>query len=364
MGLLALVEHRRDWIRGPETWEPRESSVMALFSSLAHHLLANFPVPPVLLSSWFLGTDWSARIRQNWFKHAGRGDSLRDAGFPIRLTRRMLHDFAHAPAMVPIEAALRWAEVRGLGGSDSLARAVASTRLAGEFADNAFWVSVFHLFINTPRLDLAHVAPVIEYLYAQKFECQQVIIGDDTELAISPPQPDLTVKGRTVESLMKRHAEWLAARTEERQRVTIRWERTGIAEYRTQCFDRTWTIRELLDSNELAAEGKAMNHCVAECYTERCFERGSSIWSMGVERPGGRERVLTIEIDPDSRALSQAKGLLNADPDETSRAVLLDWACRESLNVDEWLQVEEPWPEMVCAAAACAVEAHELAGAL
>ena len=36
----------------------------------------------------------------------------------------LAHEFAHAPANFPIEFALRWAQVRGLGGSDELARAV------------------------------------------------------------------------------------------------------------------------------------------------------------------------------------------------------------------------------------------------
>ena len=34
---------------------------------------------------------------------------------------------------------------------------------------------------------------------------------------------------------------------------------------------RTWTIRELLDSNELIVEGRVMRHCVAR-YVGRCCE--------------------------------------------------------------------------------------------
>ena len=61
LGLLALVEHRKDWLRPVVAWEPQGGGPLPLFSSLAHHLLADYPVPPVLLSAWFRGTDWASR---------------------------------------------------------------------------------------------------------------------------------------------------------------------------------------------------------------------------------------------------------------------------------------------------------------
>ena len=142
-GLLALSDHRQDWLRPVEDWVPDGRTTISTFSSLAHHLLADYPVPPVLLSAWFGGADWSARPKQSWFLHVGRGGSLRTAGFPVGLTRRMAHEFANAPSIFSIEYALRWAQVRGLGGSDTLARAVADTRLGREPSDDGFWVSVF-----------------------------------------------------------------------------------------------------------------------------------------------------------------------------------------------------------------------------
>ena len=65
-GLLALTGHRKDWLRPSEAWSPEGSSPIPLFSSLAHHLLADYPVPPVLLSAWFLGDGWEGRQPQRW----------------------------------------------------------------------------------------------------------------------------------------------------------------------------------------------------------------------------------------------------------------------------------------------------------
>lgn len=333
-GLFALVEHRKHWLRSAEAWQPSGGTAGSMFSSLAHHLLANYPVPPVLLSAWFLGTDWQARRRQGWFRHAGLGRSLRSAGFPLRLTKGMAHEFAHAPAGLPIEIALRWAQVRGLGGTGELACAVAATRLGREFDNEEFWTTVIHLFINTPRLDLGVIEPIVEYLHDQRFEFHRVVVGEDTEVYLDPPEPDLSVKGRTVASLMKRVEPWRAERRRrEARRRVLRWERSGIGEYRRRSEDgRAWSVLELLDGDGLAEEGKAMQHCVAT-YTGCCLRGASTIWSLGLEGEGGRERLVTIEVNPQTREVVQAKARCNEEPDGASRAILAEWAGREGLTL-------------------------------
>lgn len=333
-GLLALSEHRREWLRPVEAWTPQGSHPIPLFSSLAHHLLADYPVPPVLLSAWFLGDTWEGRQQQRWFRRAGEGISLREVGFPVPLTRRMAHLFAQAPAHDPIGFALRWAQVRGLGGSDGLARAVAATRLGREFDDEEFWVSVILFLVNHPTVDSAHVEPIVEYLHDQKFEHRRVIIGVDTEVDLDPPQPDLCLKGWTVGSLMRRVEAWKARRKEAAKRTQLRWNRSAIGEFLGHDDEgRLWTIRELLDSGEMAAEGKAMQHCVAT-YTAWCARRLTTIWSAGIEGPEGRRRVVTVEVNPASRKVVQAKATCNEEPDEPCLAILNRWAAQEGLVVE------------------------------
>jgi hypothetical protein len=334
-GLLALVGHRKGWLRPIRGWEPFGRTAVLVFSSLAHHLLAAYPAPPVLLSAWFRGTDGRARRLQGWFRHAATGGSLRTAGFPIGLTRRMAHEFAHAPDDLPIESALRWAQVRGLGGPDELARAVASTRLGRDFDHDEFWASAIRLFINAPGLDLAHVEPIVEYLHDQKFVPRAAIVGEGTEACPEPPRPDLSLKGRTAASVMRCAEEWREERRrKEARRRIIRWGPSGIRGYRLRIGDgRSWTIRELLDSDELSGEGKAMHHCVAS-YKGRCASGLTTIWSLGLEGPEGRERLVTIEVEPGSRRVVQVKAKCNEEPDGASRAILMDWAGREGLRVE------------------------------
>lgn len=330
--LLRLVEYRHEWRRPVAAWEPTGATPLALFSSLAHHLLAEYPVPPVLLSAWFVEGYEGHRPRW-WFIRAARGASLREVGFPLKLSRRMAHEFAAAPAHYPIEFALRWAQVRGLGGSEALARAVAATRIGRDPEDRPIWVELIHLLINHPRFDRRRVAAVVDYLIDRKFAERLVIIGVDTRVAIDPPEPDLTLRGWTEASLLRRVEEWQARRpaTPEVEKTLIRWDRSAIAGSRHVDPDgRAWAIRELLDSDALAAEGEAMDHCVAT-YTSSCSRRLSTIWSVARETPAGPERAATVEVDPAARRVVQASARSNDRPDPAARAAIRHWADRAGL---------------------------------
>ena len=95
-----------------------------------------------------------SRIRhQGWYKHIGLGRNIRTADLPLPYTKRMAHLFLQAPDHFTVEMALRWGQVRGLGGSEVLASAVAATRLGRSFEHEDFWQTVLHFFVNEPMLD-------------------------------------------------------------------------------------------------------------------------------------------------------------------------------------------------------------------
>jgi hypothetical protein len=335
-GLAALVEFRKEWLRPADVWEPNGSTLLQLFSSLAHHLLASYPVPPVLLQSWFgREGDWHAVRYQRCFCAAGRGKSLREIGLPICLTKRMAHEFAHAPEDFPITYALRWAQVRGLGGSDALAHLMAVIDVDPYFHEVEFWNTVIQLFVKTPALNLSCVRPIVAYLHDRKFATEQIIIGEGTEVSLDPPEPDLSVKGRTVASLMRRVEAWRRECEKARPRKRyLHWNHSPFHEFRREsAADQVWTIRELLDSNALAAEGQEMQHCVAD-YTAACAHRRTTIWSLGLESSEGRQRLVTIEVNPATKQVVQASMKLNDPPDEFSMSLVKEWAAHEGLALE------------------------------
>ncbi len=341
-GLLAIASHRTDWLRSVETWAPIDANPHPQFASLAMHLFAKYPVPKFMTSVWLRGQDAESVKQQNWYKHIGLGRNIRTADLPLPYTKRMAHIVLQAPDHFTVEMALRWGQVRGLGGSEVLASAVVATRLGRSFEHENFWQTVLHFFVNEPMLDPSHVGLIVDYLNDQRFVPQGMLI-EEGELGQDPPQPNLTMKGRTRRSLLRHVEEWHKQLRQRPKVMPIHWNRCDIGEFhyvekerRDQELPRTWTIRELLSSGELYREGVAMQHCVVS-YVRTCARRASSIWSMRIENTLRRDRVLTIEVDMKRRMICQARRRRNASPNGRSREILDRWARQERLTIAEYL---------------------------
>ena len=339
-GLLGLATHHREWLRSVEEWMPAGDNPLTLFSSLARHLLAAYPVPAFLTSVWFEGQSVESERRQGWFIHVGAGRNIRKAGMPLSYTKRMAHHFLQAPDHFSVEAALRWGQVRGLGGSKELALAVAATLLGRSLESEGFWVTVVHFLVNHPELDLARVGPVVDYIHHQRFVPQEVLVEAGELVELGPPQPNLSMKGRTARSLLRQVGDWHEKLKRPSRFVSLKWKLSGIGEFRHIERDvpgglRCWTIRELTSGEELRREGEAMRHCVAS-YARACARRETSIWSMQFENDERRFRVMTIEVDLATRTICQSRRRGNAPPNEKALGIMKVWAEREGLKFGFW----------------------------
>ena len=341
-GLLTMAFHHTDFLRSVEDWTPIGDSPLPQFGSLALHLFANYPVPVFMTSVWLRDQDAEAVRQQGWYKHIGLGRNIRTADFPLPYTKRMAHRFLQAPNHFTVEMALRWGQVRGLGGSEVLARAVAATRLGRSFEHEDFWQTVLHFFVNEPMLERLHVSPIVDFLNDQRFVPQE-ILTEEGELRLGPRQPNLTMKGRTQRSLLRQVEEWHKRLRHRPKATPVHWKRSDIGEFhyvekerRDQELPRTWTIRELLSSGELYREGLAMQHCVVS-YVRACAGRAPSIWSVRFENRLRRDRVMTIEVDMKRRMICQARRRRNASPNDKAREILDRWARQERLTIAEYL---------------------------
>jgi hypothetical protein len=342
-GLLALALYHGDWLRPVEAWRPLQQNAWPQFASLAQHLLARYPVPPFMTSAWLDLPRGEKLPQHDWYRHLGRGENIRTARLPLRLTRAMAHLFTQAPHHYSAVAALRWAQVRGLGGSPALARTVVGTRLGKVLENEEFWESLLHFLINHPSLDLAQVGPVVDFLQHQRFEWKEGVSAHGVFGKRPPPRPDYTMKGRTVASILRQVEEWHKELGRDTNQPSITWIHAPFHDFRLVQGEealgnmRVWTITEILTSRELFLEGQAMRHCVAT-YKDRCVRRQVSIWSMQVETQRGRLRVLTIEVDILKRTVCQARGKCNRLPSVSERAIVERWAEVEGLRVLEALR--------------------------
>ena len=192
----AHVRPAIDWAGSSASWRPA-------LSSLAQHLICDqwrleFLLLPVH------ATDAAADKKRSWFVAHSRGASFRSLDLPIVMTRKMEHIFLASQDHLPIEHAIRRAELLALGTPTEFVKAIMSTRLATDFRHSAFWRTVWiFLVANAGDVDPMEISPMIDYIQAIRHDRMR-----DGMIEFGPPQPAFSVKGRTVQSMLRMMREW------------------------------------------------------------------------------------------------------------------------------------------------------------
>jgi hypothetical protein len=235
--------------------------------------------------------------------------------------------FVQAPHHCSVNQAIRWSQVRGLGGDTALADAIAATELGQRFEHESYWLLVIRFLIDNPDLGISNIGPVVEYLRFNRRLCR-----------VKPACK--RSKRRAADEFLCQVQKWRAQPSFQKRLASLAWSSSGIGGFDYQDERRAWNpsswrIRELLDGNQLLEEGRGMGHCVGS-FGPRCARGISSIWSLTCsDSRSQRRRELTIEVNPKSRTIVQAKGVRNSMPSPDARRVMLLWANQRGLNVEE-----------------------------
>ena len=330
-GLAALAHHHRRWVRQPESWTSTVQhnglpQSIDQFGSLARHLVAEYEVPSFMDEVWFVEYGDEGMQRQEWFIRIGRGSSVRELDFPIHLTRRMAHSFMQGKNRDSVDHNLRWAQVLGVGGDQEMARTVLSTRLGRHLDHDEFWSTVVLFLATNPLIDPGQVGPLIDYVHNMRFAPRRVVRDGGGVDEAPPPQPNFAMKGRSADKLLRQVDAWHGHLTRVQNVLFQSWQPSGLRPFELE--EETpelgpvrWSVQELRSSWELAAEGTAMGHCVVS-YSDQCADGHTSIWSIGLQRPGSdeRENILTVAADPRKREVTQARGRHNMLPNQSPRS--------------------------------------------
>jgi hypothetical protein len=334
--LVNLSRFGRAHVRPAAAWSGTTSSWRPAVSSLANHLVCKYDVPLFLSSSWY-STDAAGDEKRGWFVAHGRGAGFRTLNLPIKLTRRMEHIFLASHDHLQIEQAIRRAELLGLGASTELVEAVLSTRLATDLSNGGFWRTVWiFLIANASIIDPAQIGPMTDFIQAIRHD-RVAMETPEGMVELDPPQPAFSIKGRTVESMLRLMRDW--HRSLGLGSAGLAWApsplRPMVLEEPSQDASappRRWQMMELTNSAQLRTEGAALHHCVAS-YADRCCRGMSRIWSLRFRRGEEVRHVLTIEIDPKRRAVVQARGRANRAPSGRPLQLLQHWAARERVQM-------------------------------
>jgi len=325
--------------RDPQTWHPqmktREPARLRL--AAARHLFALYPVPAMLEHIWIddagLGAE-EVRLRKHWYVVAARGGSLYKAGASQWLTRKEVHAFLNPPAGLGFDEAFWHAVVRSYLDAPGPATCIARSKIArAPRAEMGFWREVVRFFCANPAR-----VEVIDDLCDYLAECRR---GD----------PSYSIQGRTLPSLTRRMHEWHRDIAAIERIEAIRRRAAGRAAFRGASApppDRAWpgspladwewapsakeakakgerfVVRQLKQAEDLVMESRAMRHCVSS-YAAKCIASHASIWSLRHCTKDRIERLLTIEVDQQRRAV-QIRGLANRLAYADERNVLERWA--------------------------------------
>jgi hypothetical protein len=335
--LVNLARFTRAHIRRVSQWPGSDESWRVAVSSLAQHLVCEYPLPQFLAEAWWATDDRYAERKRGWFVAHGRGASVRSLDLPIAMTRKMEDLFLKSRDHLSIEQAMRRAELVALGGSNSLVREVLATRLATDLRNGTFWRSVWiFLIANECALDYAQVGPLIDFVQAIRHERVMVETRDGLVMR-DPPQPSFSIKGRTIHSMLRLMDEWHRRLGTANGGLT--WTPSPLQPLSLEdrgedpsAPPKLWQIVELTNGGQLRTEGAALRHCVAT-YADRCWRGNSRIWSMRVRRGEKIRHMLTIEVDIRRRTVVQARGWRNRPVSGKALRLLEKWSLRERLRL-------------------------------
>lgn len=322
-------------VRDGSTWHPqmktRDTGRLRL--AAARHLFASYPVPAMLERIWIDDTGLAAdevQLRRTWYVAAARGESLYKAGARAWLTRKEVHTFLHAPPELGFDSAIWYAIARSCVDDTAPALAVARSKIARKpRAEMGFWREATRFFCANP-VPVETIDDLCDYLAA----CRQRDRG-------------YSLDGRTLASLNRRMHEWhrdLAAieRIEAIRRRARRGDATALApdanwagstladwEWAPSAKDakargERFVVRQLKKAEDLVMESRAMRHCVSS-YAGKCITGHASIWSLRRCTKDAIDRLLTIEVDSQDRAV-QVRGFANRLAHADERNVLERWA--------------------------------------
>jgi len=333
----ALDEVRRGFagiaIRDGGLWRPklktRDPAPLPL--AAARHLYARYPVSAALEAIWRDGAGLQAdeiALRKWWYVAVARGDSLYKAGANAWLSRKEVHCFLNASGEFGFREAFWFAIARSYTGDSGLAARLARTKIA-----------------RTPRGELTFWREVARFFCEQPTSKEEIDDLCDYIAAMHRRDKAYSLKGRTLASLHRQMSQWhrdIAAieRIEAmRRRAAGRaalapgsaWEGSRLEDWEweppakeAKAHGERFFVRQLKTAEDLVAESRAMHHCVST-YAVKCIAGNASIWTLRRKALGKAERLLTIELDPQHRAV-QVRGFGNRLATLEEQKILKRWA--------------------------------------
>ena len=346
--ISTLAQLETDFVRPFEKWVPKSRNRFKQVYDLLRHLFAKYDVPEFLDKGFVNAEIESVTL----FTHIGSGKSFKtfELAPDIVLNKKSYHYILSTPENFTYFEAFRRAQVLSLGGSDRLAYFVLGSKLRTlhnhkrtynnrvETAEE-FWATIISFFVQQPMFDYDHVSTIIDYIFEKKFQTHV-----ENGRMIGPEIPDFSIKGRTIQALLRQTLEWheqLARVSKKTRNAAKTWKGVEIEDFEVDLTNKnSYEIVQLKSAAELSSEGTAMRHCVGS-YAHNCANGNTSIWSLRHTRIKDvkfvePKRMLTIEVGNTTRSVVQIRGKNNARAEAYEMSIVNLWAGKANLSVSRY----------------------------
>ena len=301
-GAHAMAQH--PWLR--PVYEARLQGASPL-ADLFDHLLKTvaYPLPDWLYASLFASPGAALADRQEAAQllvHLGQGGDLRRApGLPV-LTRREAHTLFTWQGAGSVMGVVRAAQVASIGGPAWLGEALSLSGAARRMRNEDWWRQAIAWLVDIEP-PAEHVGLLLDWLLSMhaRHEALPRKWGRARALRASAAWHDRLGRSRYAIGP---------------NRVLPK---VNLPDFETDMEGERWSMRPLRSTDELAAEGAALSHCVAT-YASLALQGVCSLWSLRCDG----QRCLTVELR--SGRVVQARGLRNRAPTPGEASVLRLWA--------------------------------------
>lgn len=259
-----------------------------------------------------------------WFLVAAQGGSLAKA-MSDHLSRKEAHWFQQAPTQNSIGQNIFWAQCAAVGIPAKVCQFLTERLGASEMrkAMGDRTEDVIRFYANAcgsmRESDLREITDFVQAMVRT---------------------PDFSFKGRTFGSMLKLCHEWHHTVYSVRIAQDVSWA-PSFQTWKHNLKSSVVTAVELTNNRALADEGKRQRHCVYG-YTLACSRGMSKIVSLRWVVPSGEGEYwsqelnrLTLEINPQRRAIVQIRGHMNRLAETNEMKIVRLWAGDHGLLVED-----------------------------
>lgn len=280
-----------------------------------------------IVNSQYLEELKAPRDVMNWYFAVAQGESLFKTYAKGLLTKKEVFYLYTCPYDIDFYQGVVYSIAKAAGASEGIASMLYNSKLATESILKPFYQTVVRFFVQNPAQNKNEINDLVDYLVMKH-----------------RTTPGFSMAGQHLSTIRVKNVEWHYQLRREKVLGSDVWQGHDYSEgsyISGAAGDKyLWTMTQICNAKDLAAEGTAMRHCVLS-YKARCIDGTTSIWSLKVEHctddgfgMGGAVRKLTVEVNVHS-GIVQARGLANRAARDQELAILRMWARENGVSFSQ-----------------------------